>query len=569
MKKIGFKDLKNMFLYGVNKIAENADYINELNVFPVPDGDTGTNLKITSTNAFEEVEKLDIDDIALFGQAFSRALLMNARGNSGVIFSQIIKGFVSGFHADKDFIDVETFINCFQLARNSAYQSVSNPVEGTILTIIRVVDEELFKNIDKLDSIEKVLTLVNDVAKEALDKTPDLLPQLKKVGVVDSGGYGLLMFFNGMLESLSSNTNKRITTNLQEKKQNLNSKVEELFNDHNYEEGFGYCTELIIKINSKIVPNNEKKQTFYIEQFKLETLKMGDSLVCVQDNDIVKIHIHTTKPGDLLNFAQKYGEFIKIKIENMTEQFYSRLKKDGIKVIDNIKNNPLEIRLNNKPQIVLTCPTKKIMRILQNDYGFKNILCTENKGNPSIQDILMAIQKTKSKNVIFITDDSNIVMAANQVVSILSGTINLKVCPATNIFEALIAGLEFDKNATLDNNIKAMNKVVKNSFSALVSKSVKDVDYNNISFNKNDFIGIIDKRIVVANKDEDIALKLIIDLLMNKAKKHADVLIIFYDNKKRLPILKKIEEYVNKKYDLVCEFQEGGQGIYNYYIGLQ
>ncbi len=570
MKKILLKDLKNMFSYGVNKIAENADYINELNVFPVPDGDTGTNLKITSTNAFEEVEKLDIDNIALYGQAFSRALLMNARGNSGVIFSQIIKGFVSGFNSNKDFIDIETFINCFQLARHSAYQSVSEPIEGTILTIIRVVDEELFKNIDKLDTIEKILTLVNEAAKTALDKTPDLLPQLKKVGVVDSGGYGLLMFFNGMLESLNNADKKIPNANSQEKKPNLNNnKIEELFDDHDYEEGFGYCTEVIIKINSKIIPNDERKQAFYIEQFKLEILKMGNSLVCVQDNDIVKVHIHTTKPGDLLNFAQKYGEFIKIKIENMTEQFYSRLKKDGIKVIDNIKNSPLEIKLNSKPEIVLTCPTKKIMKILQNYYGFKNILCTENKGNPSIQDILMAIQKTKSKNVIFITDDSNIVMAANQVVSILSGTINLKVCPSTNIFEALIAGLEFDKNTTLDNNIKAMNKVVKNSFSALISKSVKNVDYNNISFNRNDFIGIIDKRIVAANKNENIVLKTIIDMLMNKAKKHADVLIIFYDNKKKLPFLKEIEEYVNKEYDLVCEFQEGGQGVYSYYIGLQ
>ena len=248
-----------------------------------------------------------------------------------------------------------------------------------------------------------------------------------------------------------------------------------IIDDHDYEEGFGYCSEIILKLNSRIDPMAGEKKDFYLDHFKNELLKFGNSLVCVQDNDIVKVHIHTLTPGVFLNTAQKYGEFVKVKIDNMTEQFYERLKDDGVKVINTIKTQPLELKLEDKPNFVVTCPSKKIKKILQTDYGFKHVVCTESTGNPSIQDILLAVQEAKSRNVIFITDDSNIVLAANQVVGILQSTINLKIVKGTNIFEALLAGLEFDIASTLEQNHKIMNKAIDNSYSALISKSVKDV----------------------------------------------------------------------------------------------
>ena len=191
MKQLTINDLKNMFKQGVDNIANNYEYINELNVFPVPDGDTGTNLKVTSTSAFNEIKDFSLNDISLFGRAFSRALLMNARGNSGVIFSQIIKGFVSPFISGDSVVKIDILLDCFINAKKTAYESVSNPKEGTILTVIRAVSEELEKNYDKFNSITDVFYFATKVAKKALDKTPELLPELKKVGVVDSGGYGL------------------------------------------------------------------------------------------------------------------------------------------------------------------------------------------------------------------------------------------------------------------------------------------------------------------------------------------------------------------------------------------
>ena len=570
MKQLTINDLKNMFKQGVDNIANNYEYINELNVFPVPDGDTGTNLKVTSTSAFNEIKDFSLNDISLFGRAFSRALLMNARGNSGVIFSQIIKGFVSPFISGDSVVKIDILLDCFINAKKTAYESVSNPKEGTILTVIRAVSEELEKNYDKFNSITDVFYFATKVAKKALDKTPELLPELKKVGVVDSGGYGLWCFLVGMYDALVDSKTKKLEIPQHEQvKKNVSKKIKHIVADeHDYEEGFGYCSEIILKLNSKINPGDGDKKDFYIDHFKSELLKLGDSLVCVQDNDVVKVHLHTTTPGMFLNLAQKYGEFIRVKIENMTEQFYTRLKDEGVKVINTIKTEPLELKLVSKPDFVITCPSKKIKKILTNDYNFKHVICTENIGNPSIQDILLAIQKTKSRNVIFVTDDSNIVLAANQVVNILESTVNVRVIKGTNIFEALLAGLEFDANASLDVNVKQMNKAVDSSYSALISKAVKNVDYQNISLNKDDFIGVINKKIVVSDSDEFNVLKSTIDMLMSKIK-HADILMIFYDSKKRLNILKKIEEYVTEKYNLFCEFKEGGQKVYNYYIGLQ
>ena len=568
MKQIGLNELKNMFSCGVNKLVENYEYINELNVFPVPDGDTGTNMKITSSCALEEVNSLSLNSVSMFGQAFSRALLMNARGNSGVIFSQIIKGFVLPLVNCTTTIKLELLFDCFKSAKEVAYESVANPVEGTILTVIRAVHEAIDNSMSKITTITELFDFARKVAKKALDKTPEMLPELKKVGVVDSGGYGLWCFLTGMYEGLTSKVKTKqldITKKTQPQKKVKNHLI---IDDHDYEEGFGYCSEIILKLNSRIDPMAGEKKDFYLDHFKNELLKFGNSLVCVQDNDIVKVHIHTLTPGVFLNTAQKYGEFVKVKIDNMTEQFYERLKDDGVKVINTIKTQPLELKLEDKPNFVVTCPSKKIKKILQTDYGFKHVVCTESTGNPSIQDILLAVQEAKSRNVIFITDDSNIVLAANQVVGILQSTINLKIVKGTNIFEALLAGLEFDIASTLEQNHKIMNKAIDNSYSALISKSVKDVDYTNVMLSKDDFIGMIDKKIVVADKDEYVVLKKTIDTLISKMK-HADVLMIFYDNKKRLPILKKLEEYVSEKYNLLCEFKEGGQKVYNYYIGLQ
>ncbi len=459
LTKIDKLTLRKMFQYGTLMIAHEYETINELNVFPVPDGDTGTNMKITTTNAFEEISKtVDFNSIYELAKSFSRALLMNARGNSGVILSQIIKGFVSQIKEGQLTLNAQDIKIAFGNAKRVAYNSVANPVEGTILTVIRVVSEKIME-IDT-ECLCELFSGALDIAEEALASTQDILPKLKEVGVVDSGGYGLTRFIEGMKiaicdEKLPFNIEKE--TNDREEKVNKNV-TRALTSHYDAEEGFGYCSEIILKLGCKIEPNDPSKKPFNLEKFRKELLKFGDSLVLVNDDDIVKTHIHTKNPQKLLELGQKYGEFLKIKIENMTEQFYDRLSKEGIEILDDnkfIKANASR-KLSNKIELIHTVQTKATAKVLKEEYGFKNFLLTT-EGNPSIKDVIEIINKTNSSRVIFVTDDTNIILAAKQAADTLKGQIDVRIIGAGNIVESLLVSLEFDPMASLDANQKKMN----------------------------------------------------------------------------------------------------------------
>ncbi|MGL4951324.1 MAG: DAK2 domain-containing protein, partial [Mycoplasma sp.] len=380
MKKISAIQFKKMLISGANAISNEFQYINELNVFPVPDGDTGTNMKITVSSAANEIEEFDSADLSILGRAFSRSLLMNARGNSGVIFSQIMKGFFAPFQNEQKEIEAVQLIECFASAKKIAYQAVSNPVEGTILTVIREVAEQLAAKGASFESVTDLFAFVVEQAKISLDNTPNLLEELKRVGVVDSGGYGLWCFLTGMYKSLIG---KDITTKDAKKEKSsvgLDVKIE--FDEHDNEEGFGYCSEVIMKIGAKIDPNGKVKKPFNIEKFKAELLVIGNSLVCVQDEEIVKVHVHTFDPGKFLQIAQKYGEFLKLKFENMTEQYYERIQKQGVEIIDSKKPKAKAIKLRDEISIVMTVPSQKIKNIYKEDYGIEHSLNTSDIGNP-------------------------------------------------------------------------------------------------------------------------------------------------------------------------------------------
>lgn len=566
VKTIKCEQFKEMITLGSQKIANEYDYINQLNVFPVPDGDTGTNMKITTSNAIKEIEDFKTTDISILGRAFSRALLMNARGNSGVIFSQIIKGFTSKFRPEQSMLSTDDLIECFCGAKEVAYGAVANPVEGTILTVIRITSEKLTENKDKYKDTHELMQDAVKFAQIALDDTPNQLEELRRVGVVDSGGYGLLCFLKGMYKSLIGA--EKVSAKKEDVKQVKNIDVKLQFDEHDNEEGFGYCSEIIMKIAAKIDPHAKSKKEFNMEAYKKDLLKIGDSLVCVQDEDIVKVHVHTTTPGKFLSISQVYGEFLKIKFENMTEQYYERIKKQGISIID--QNVPVDkkINLKNEQAIVMTCPSPKIKKILDTEYGIHNVLDTNEIGNPSIQDILLLIQQSESNKVLVITDDSNIVLAANQAADIVRESVDVRIIKGSNIFEALFAALEFNPNSTFDANERQMRRAVGDARTAAISKSIKDVTYSNIELKKDDYISIINKRIEAANKELSVTLKETIDLLVSKAS-NPDILVIIYSSESDLKILKEIELYVTEKYGLICEFKNGGQKIYNYFIGIQ
>lgn len=553
--------LKKMFENGATLIEQNYEHINDLNVFPVPDGDTGTNMKITVISAIKETNFDNINSITELSKIFSRSLLMNARGNSGVILSQILKGFMSGFKDNVKELSPKEIKNAFISAKSAAYLSVSSPVEGTILTVIRIIAESLEKQ--TFNNHNDLFEFVLKIGEEALALTTSLLPALAQVGVVDSGGYGLVRFIEGMKLAVNDQLIKA-------KKEVQELKSYHIVKENFDEDGFGYCSEIILKIGSKIEPSDSEKRKFNLNKFKSELLKFGDSLVCVKDEEIVKVHIHTKIPSLLLNLGQKYGEFIKVKIENMTEQFYERLNRDGINISNENKfvDSESKKKLSDKIEIALTVSSKKIYNIFKNEYGLKYLLNTNTKGNSSIQEIIEIIDKTNSSRVIFITDDTNIVLAAKQAANVLNKKVDVRVIGAGNTIESLMVALEFDPICSLDLNEKNMNKTLKESLTCLVSKSVKDVEYPHISLNKDDAIGIINKKIISANVDEFIAVTKTIDLLMKKTDS-PDVALIFYGKNCNQDNLEKIEQYMSLTYDIVCDIKDGGQEVFTYCIGIQ
>lgn len=549
------------------------DYINDLNIFPVPDGDTGSNMDTTVKGAISSnIDGKSITNFKELADSFSKGLLMNARGNSGVIFSQIMRGFLSNFTAELTELTVTILQQSFVLAKEKAYTSVVNPVEGTILTIIRCMSESA--NSQSYNDVKELFASVIKAGELALEDTPNLLKELKEVGVVDSGGYGLLSFFKGMNAILNNN----IDVLIQETQVDLvNKKGEsayidegnfEFFDQHKKDEGFGYCSEIIINLNLDINPNlKENKDVFNLEEFKTELLRIGNSLVCVQYDNLVKVHIHTMKPYRLLQIAQQYGEFEKVKIENMSLQYENKVNEN--KTYDQVGS---EINLNTAKlvdglSVVATAPTKKIAQFIKEDFEVDEVITTEDEGATSLQAFLAAMYNAGKKNCLIITDDSNLVMAANGAKE-YAKDIKCEVIPAKNVFETIVCASNVNKDITLKNNQKEILKILNKTLSAVISTSIKDVNYSHIDVKQNNKIGIINKKIVVSVQDEFAALKLTLDKLIS-GKKGIDICFLIYGANANLNTVKQFEKYVSEQYGLYCEIRSGDQKVYDYYIGLQ
>ena len=553
------------------------DYIDDLNIFPVPDGDTGSNMNATVQGATLAIENKVIKNFNELANIFSKALLMNARGNSGVILSQIMRGFLSNFTENVNSLDVDLLKESFILAKEKAYQSVINPVEGTILTVIRKIAE--FVNSKKYnDEIELFADVISE-GQLALDDTPNLLPELKEVGVVDSGGYGLLSFFKGMnavlndkIEEFISNIKSELTIRKGETpyidEENFN-----FFDQHKNEEGFGYCSEVIINLNLRIDPTNknETKEQFNMEQFKNELLMIGNSLVCVEYDNLVKVHLHTMKPSRFLQISQKYGEFEKIKIENMTIQYEEKIN-DSINNQEAITPDKLNevdepIQLAEGLSIVVTVPTTKIADFIKEDFNVEQVLVTEEGVVPSTLDFINAIKKCERKSCLVIIDDTNLFLAAEQAKRNIDN-IEIEIIPGKNLFEAIYSLSMVDRNQNIKYNYRELSKNLKKVLSAVISTSVKDVNYSHIKVQKNNKIGIINKKIVVSVQDEFAALKLTLDKLILNCKV-ADICYLVYGVNANINVVKEFERYCSEKYGIYCEARSGGQKTYDYYIGIE
>lgn len=569
MEKINIETLIHMFKIGSQQIANNFEYINELNVFPVPDGDTGTNMRITINGAIETIDNKSFNSLAELGKTFSKGMLMNARGNSGVIFSQIIKGFTKSFPSDKIELNIKDLIKAFKEATEIAYKSVVQPVEGTILTVIRCVSEELDKKQEEFQTIEEVFKLVNTVAKKTLDLTPSMLPDLKIAGVVDSGGFGLVEFLKGMELAILGKDSSNDTSDLNHLK--INS-PKLLGNDvHLKEEGHGYCTEFLLRLGMK-AEENQQKSKFSEVKLNKEINKFVNSIVLVSDLDegIVKLHAHTLEPDKLLRAGLAYGEFIKVKVENMNLQVHERNTSSDVNEQSQLNTHEIinEKNLKNEVKVVATAPSRILGKLIKESYGVYDYIDTNESGNPSIGQFVELIKSCNSKNVIIAIDDTNILLAAKEAAKQVKKFINCEIIVGKNFIECMSAISAFLPDENIRNNLKTMTRVMKNTGSACISTSVKTIRYPHIMVHKNDYISVVDKKIVAAEISVlDCVIKTM-KILVKKIKK-PELVIIVYGNGIPIREVRQLEKTISEKFGLYCESVNGGQKVYNYLIGIQ
>jgi DAK2 domain fusion protein YloV len=513
--KIDIKLLKQMFCNGANEIKKNYEYINDLNVFPVPDGDTGNNMWATVEGGIKKIENNEFADLKLLNKSFYTGLLFGARGNSGVILSQIFKGFGSVFKEGQTEISIEDVSNALINAKTFAYSAVSQPVEGTILTVIRVTSERIAETIAEYKTMLELFDAIVKESEIILAKTKDILPALKEVGVVDSGGYGLVKFLTGMRNVLSGNVDvvsAEITETkkpVEEVKKTTPSAVDKV-EDNN--DGFGYCNEFIMTLGQKVVLQQKKKDQFILDAFKKKLNSLGDSLVVVVDDNIVKVHVHTPYPYKILQYAQKFGEFNKVKIENMTNQFLEN--HPGSSLSGNANKSSKDDEKSVK--IVATVQSENLVNIYKNELNINDTINTELTGNPSIKQFVDAIEYAKANNIIVVVDDSNIIMAATHAIKLSES--NIELITANNAVSSYVACLAFNPMENIKKNVKNMKAIISKLVVGKISQSVKSVKYKHINVVKNDYIGIIDKKIIISDKDFCASLIKLVDQLFSNLK---------------------------------------------------
>ena len=554
MRTINGQDLKEMFVSGSNNLYNHYPEIDALNVFPVPDGDTGMNMNLTMTSGSKEVQNRTDTNIYEIAKTFSRGLLMGARGNSGVITSQIFRGFAQGLEG-KEEVDARGLSDAFEKGVEVAYKAVIKPVEGTILTVIRESSAYLRDNVEKATSIEKAVDMLIDEAKRSLERTPDLLPILKEVGVVDSGGAGLIEIFKGMKRALEGTPCERVMATENDPKNPIVAAGASM-----EEEEFGYCTEFIMELG----PDSVKKP-FNQKRFTSVLLSRGNSLVVVRDDNIVKVHVHTLNPGTVLNYAQQFGEFLKLKIENMTEQHHALANGADVETHTDLVPEP-EPEKPHQPYAIIAVSSGDGIDEFFNEIGVSEIVKGGQTMNPSSEDFLEAIKKANADNIFILPNNSNIVMAATQAAEICDND-NVYVIPSKTILQGLSAAMMFNPEASNDENVEEMKAALKNVKSGEVTFSIRDTEINGLSIKKDEFIGIMNKEIVVNGNNKK---EVLFSLLEKMVTEDDSIITLLCGEDVDEDLMEEVRSYLEETYsDLDLDIRKGNQPVYSFLIGVE
>ena len=551
MNKINVEQFKAMIRSGCANLENHAAEINTLNVFPVPDGDTGTNMSMTFSNGYSEAMKCSSDSISDVAKAFSRGLLMGARGNSGVITSQIFRGFYQHIEGKSE-IETADISQAFENGARVAYKAILKPVEGTILTVIR--EASWYANHDFETEPFEIETYFDKLVRysaESLERTPEYLPVLKEVGVVDSGGAGLLKILEGFKAYIDGNP-----IDFAEKKEEAEAVNPALLLDN---EEFGYCTEFIIRLDENIVKTFDEK----VLKKKLNDMG-GESLVVVKDEDLVKVHVHTLKPGDALNIGQRYGEFVKLKIENMQEQHSTIIASAGTE--PKKKEEPKKVKEPQKYGIVAVAAGEGVTQLFY-DLGTDIVVSGGQTMNPSTEDFVKVCNELDNcENIFIFPNNSNIILAAKQTQSVLSDR-NIFVIETKSVQAGLSAVGMFNKQGEIEDIITDLNDVISHVDASSVTYAIKDTVFDGVEVKEGDYIAIAGKSIISSGQERKKVVLQLLDKLFENDEKELITLIVGEDKDDRE--VAEIESYINENSDLECEIIDGGQPVYSYLIGLE
>ncbi len=540
--------LKKAFIGAANHLEQNKEEVDALNVFPVPDGDTGTNMSLTVQSAIKEILNLNeynVDKIAL---AASNGSLMGARGNSGVILSQLYRGLSNGLKG-KEKADVEILAEAFKLASETAYKAVMKPTEGTILTVARGCAEKALEISKTEKDIIVFMSKVIEHGNNVLNKTPEMLPVLKEAGVVDAGGKGLMVILEGSFKAL--------TTHGEIKYEPLTAKKEGVHVDHDVSTGdikYGYCTEFIIKNTNADV-----------EEFKKELSLFGDSLMAVGGENMIKVHVHTNNPGLVLEKGLAIGDLNDIKIDNMRVQHRNLLIEDKNNVNENKVIDLDEKKKEPKKYSFITVAMGDGLSDVFKDLKVDYIIPGGQTMNPSTEDIVNAIDKVEGEHIIILPNNGNIVLAAEQAKNISKR--NIHVFPTKSIPEGVVALLNFDFEKEIEENLKAMESAVENVKTGQVTYAVRNTEINGKKIKKDDIIGIFKGDIISNGEDKQ---KVALELVKNIADEDSEIITIFYGNEINEEEANELSEMIEDEIkDCDVEVVYGGQPLYYYIFSIE
>ncbi|QOY77282.1 DAK2 domain-containing protein [Staphylococcus aureus] len=547
ISKINGKLFADMIIQGAQNLSNNADLVDSLNVYPVPDGDTGTNMNLTMTSGREEVENNLSKNIGELGKTFSKGLLMGARGNSGVILSQLFRGFCKNIESESE-INSKLLAESFQAGVETAYKAVMKPVEGTILTVAKDAAQAAVEKANDTEDCIELMEYIIVKANESLENTPNLLAVLKEVGVVDSGGKGLLCVYEGFLKALKGEKVEAKVAKLDK---------DELVHDEHDFHGvintediiYGYCTEMMVRFG-------KNKKAFDEQEFRQDMSQFGDSLLVINDEEIVKVHVHTEYPGKVFNYGQQYGELIKLKVENMREQHREVIRKE---------QHTAKPKMETVETAIITISMGEGISEIFKSMGATHIISGGQTMNPSTEDIVKVIEQSKCKRAIILPNNKNILMASEQAASIVDA--EAVVIPTKSIPQGISALFQYDVDATLEENKAQMADSVNNVKSGSLTYAVRDTKIDGVEIKKDAFMGLIEDKIVSSQSDQ---LTTVTELLNEMLAEDSEILTVIIGQDAEQAVTDNMINWIEEQYpDVEVEVHEGGQPIYQYFFSVE